>query len=165
MDIREYQPVDLEGCRELWRHLTQRHLDIYDDQTIGGDDPRPYFDEHYLTLPTFHKAWVADEDGDLVGLVGLLVDGDEAELEPIVVRPTHRDKGVGALLAQRAIDEARSLGKKWINVRPVGRNVEAIRFFRREGFEVLGRLELSLPLSTDVEGRPETDVHGVSFRY
>jgi ribosomal protein S18 acetylase RimI-like enzyme len=165
MKIREYEATDLEACRELWRHLTQRHRDIYDDPTIGGDDPGPYFDEHYLKDPRFHKAWVADADGDLVGLVGMFVDGDEAELEPIVVRPTHRDRAIGEALAKQVIAEARALGKRWVNVRPVGRNVDAIRFFRRAGFEVLGRLELSAPLSDDIKGRPETDVHGVRFRY
>jgi N-acetylglutamate synthase-like GNAT family acetyltransferase len=165
--IREYEPSDLEACRQLWRDLTQRHRDIYDDQTIGGDDPGPYFDEHYLTLPNFHKVWVADEGGDLVGLCGLLDDGYEAELEPIIVRPSHRDRGVGAALAQHVIAEARKLGRRSIIVRPVGRNIEAIAFFKNAGFGHLNRVELSLSLQegagpSDVR---EVDLHGVTFRF
>ena len=45
--IRECQAHDLEDCKLLWRELTQRHRDIYLDQSIGGD-PGVYF-KRYLT--------------------------------------------------------------------------------------------------------------------
>lgn len=166
VEIRDYRPSDVEGCRELWRDLTQRHRDIYDDATIGGEDPGPAFDE-YLVHPQFWKAWVADEGGDLSGLCGLLVDGAEAELEPIVVRPAHRGRGIGAALARHAVTEARALGKRFIKVRPVGRNVEAIAFFRQEGFRLLNRVELAIPLAEGAgpADAREVDVHGLSFRF
>jgi N-acetylglutamate synthase-like GNAT family acetyltransferase len=164
--IREYTDADLEGCRELWRHLTQRHRDIYEDPTIGGADPGPYFDEHYLPDEKPAKLWVAERDGQLVGLCGLLVQGDEAVLEPIVVRPGDRNHGVGSQLAQQAITEAERLGVKYINVRPVGRNVEAIRFFHREGFDVLGRVELSKRLAAEPFPKHRTvEVHGRKFTF
>jgi N-acetylglutamate synthase-like GNAT family acetyltransferase len=144
--IREYRPGDLDGCRELWRHLTQRHRDIYDDPTIGGGDPGPYFDEHYLADDKPVKVWVAELDGELVGLCGLLLADGEAQLEPIVVRDGLRGDGIGSELAQTAIAEAESLGVSAIVVRPVGRNDRAIRFFHREGFQVLDRVELAKPL-------------------
>jgi hypothetical protein len=39
------------------------------------------------------------------------------------------------------------LGFKHINVQPVASNLEAIRFFRHEGFRILGHLELAIQLS------------------
>jgi GNAT superfamily N-acetyltransferase len=164
--IREYTPTDLEACRGLWRALTQRHRDIYGDQSIGGADPGTEFDQHLLH-PRLAKLWVAVLNGELVGLCGLLVEYEESELEPIVVRPSHRNRGIGARLAQQAIAESRRLGMKFINVRPVARNVEAIAFFHREGFRLLGRLELSLRLNAspfpDAEQR--IDVHGLHFTF
>jgi GNAT superfamily N-acetyltransferase len=164
MNIREYDPSDLGTCRDLWRDLTQRHRDIYSDSSIGGDDPGLEFDQH-LRHEQLWKLWVAERDAEIVGLCGLLVEDEEAELEPIVVRPSHRNNGVGAILAQKAVDEARLLGKKYINVRPVGRNVEAIAFFHREGFRILGRLELSLRLHADAFPGAErkVDIHGLPF--
>lgn len=162
--IREYRPDDLEGCRELWRHLTQRHRDIYDDPTIGGDDPGPYFDEHYLPDNKPAKVWVAEQDGQLVGLCGLLLKDGEAELEPIVVRDGLRGDGVGSLLAQSAIAEAERLGVSAIVVRPVGRNDRAIRFFHREGFDVLDRVELAKRLTRRANPSAGTaDIHGKPF--
>jgi len=166
VEIREYSVADLEVCRDLWRDLTQRHRDIYEDPSIGGADPGPAFDE-YLGHAHFTNLYLAVRDGEVIGMCGLLVDGEEAELEPIVVRPTRRNSGVGARLAQRVIAEARTLGMKYINVRPVGRNIEAIAFFNREGFRLLGRLELSLQLDADAFPAPrkQTALHGVEFDY
>ena len=166
MTIREYRPTDLLTCRELWRALTQRHRDIYRDPSIGGADPGMEFDQH-LAHPCLAKVWVADQDGELVGLCGLLVEHGEAELEPIVVHPAQRNRGIGALLVRHAIDEARRRGSTFINVRPVARNVEAIEFFHREGFRFLGRLELCLRLAPDESADPrhETELHGLRFGY
>jgi len=143
--IREYQVSDLDRCRELWRSLTQRHRDIYDDPTLGGPDPGFEFDA-YLKNPQLHRVWVAEIADRVLGACGLLMRGEESELEPIVVAPSHRSRGIGALLAQSAIAESRRLGVKYVNVRPVARNLEAIRFFHREGFRLLGRFELSIML-------------------
>ena len=166
VSIREYRPDDLLACRELWRALTQRHRDIYGQPKLGGDDPGIWFDS-YLEDPKLAKLWVAEEDGHLRGMCGLLADDDEAELEPIVVEPDQRSQGVGAQLARQAIAEARRLGKQYVNVRPVGRNLEAIRFFHREGFTLLGRLELSIPLegATPFGSSADTLVHGLRFEY
>jgi GNAT superfamily N-acetyltransferase len=162
--VREYSPEDLDVCRDLWRALTQRHRDIYDDPSIGGADPGLQFDE-YLGHPRLAKVWVAVLDGNVVGLCGLLVEQEESELEPLVVHPAHRDRGIGALLAQQAIAESRRLGMRFINVRPVGRNIEAIQFFHREGFRVLGRLELCIRLDDGPPFERAVEIHGFRFAF
>ena len=49
---------------------------------------------------------------------------------------------------------------------PFGRNLEAIQFFHREGFRLLGRLELSLVLApTSSNFERETQVHGLRFAF
>ena len=164
--IREYTPADLEPCRDLWRSLVQRHRDIYSDPSIGGADPGIEFDQH-LSHPGLGKMWIATIEGEVVGLCGLLVDRGESELEPIVVRPSHRTQGIGARLAQQAIAESRRLGMKFINVRPVARNIEAIRFFHREGFGFLGHVELCLRLDEGSFSGPARVVtlHGDDFTF
>jgi len=164
--IREYRRDDLDRCRELWRSLTQRHRDIYDDPTLGGPDPGVEFDE-YLRQPRLHRLWVAELAVQVLGFCGLLVQGEECELEPIIVAPSYRGRGIGALLAQRAIAESRHLGMKYVNVRPVARNLEAIRFFHREGFRLLGRFELSIALegASPFGSTRTTEMHGLTFEY
>ena len=164
--VREYRPEDLDQCRQLWVSLTQRHRDIYGDPAIGGDDPGSAFDVH-LEHPQLHKLWVAVHENRVVGLCGLLAQGEESELEPIVVDPNWRGQGIGTLLAGQAISESRRLRIRYVNVRPVGRNLEAISFFHREGFRLLGRLELSIPLeaATPFGSSRTTEIHDLTFEY
>ena len=165
MEIRPYRPGDIEACRELWRELTQHHRDIYDDQKIGGADPGVHFDR-YLAHPKFVGAWVAEEAGAVVGLTGLLGDGDEAEIEPVVVSTAHRARGIGRRLLERMLAEARARGANSVSIRPVARNVLAIRRFHEAGFRILGHLEMFQKLDpSDQDWKPGLDLHGHEFRY
>jgi GNAT superfamily N-acetyltransferase len=141
--VRGYEPDDLEACRALWVELTQWHRDIFDAPEIGGDDPGSAFDEHLAKIGS-ENIWVAETDGRLVGLVGLIPD--IPELEPVVVSNQHRGEGVGRLLAEAVICAARERGARTIQVRPVGRNIEAIRFFHELGFDILAHVQLQLDL-------------------
>ncbi len=167
VSIRSYEPRDLDACRALWRELTQRHRDIYDDQTIGGDDPGPYFDTHYLTRADLAAVWVAERDGEVIGLTGLLRSGDDGEVEPLVVSAPSRPQGIGSQLIAHVIAEAKALGLRHLSIRPVARNVDALRLFHREGFRALGHLDMFMDLSDDSSRRWKTGVsiHDKDFRY
>ena len=148
--MRGYEERDLDACRGLWVELTQWHRDIFDAAEIGGDDPGRAFDEHLAKVGA-ENVWVAEVDGQIAGLAGLIPD--DPELEPIVVSGQHRGHGVGRLLAEVVISAARDRGARTIQVRPVARNVEAVRFFHELGFDILDQLQLSMDL-VDREGDP-----------
>jgi GNAT superfamily N-acetyltransferase len=160
--IRPYAPTDLDACRRVWIELTVWHRELYDDPTFGGDDPGLAFDRHLAQIGA-DRIWVAEADGVVVGLAGLLVDGGRAELEPIVVARSARGSGVGRALAEAVIAAARELGFPRIRVRPVGRNTEAIRFFHALGFDVLGRIDLRLDLAPTARQAGER-IAGRDFR-
>lgn len=77
--IRRYQPEDRAQCRALWRELTEWHRNIYQDPTIGGATPEDHFDEHLAKVGT-DRLWVAVCDSRVVGLIGLIIEGNEAEI-------------------------------------------------------------------------------------
>jgi ribosomal protein S18 acetylase RimI-like enzyme len=164
--IRQYHPSDLEECRALWVELTQRHREIYNDPTIGGDNPGLYFDKHLARVGP-GRLWVAEHEGEVVGLVGLIVDDREAEVEPIVVATTHRDKGIGRDLLSRMVEEAKKLGVRYLSVKPVARNVEAISFYYDFGFQTLGEIEMFMDLGAPAPGtwEPGPALFGHFFKY
>ena len=76
------------------------------------------------------------------------------------------DPGSRRRLAETVIEHAREHGFRQLQVRPVGRNAEAIRFFHRLGFDVLDQVGLMLDLVPSAH-RPWRDgelVAGRSFR-
>ncbi|MFQ6065343.1 MAG: GNAT family N-acetyltransferase [Candidatus Bathyarchaeia archaeon] len=136
-EIRKYRDADRQQCRALWRELTEWHREIYQDSIIGGEHPEDYFDKHLAEVGP-NQLWVAVHNAKAVGLVGLVLKGNEAEIEPLIVSKEHRQKGIGKQLIQTVISEARSRGAKVINIEPVARNIEAIKWLYKQGFKNLG---------------------------
>lgn len=141
--VRGYEPRDLDACRELWVELTQWHRDVFDSPEIGGEDPGRAFDEHLAKVGA-ENIWIAEVEGRVVGLAGLIPD--VPELEPVVVSEQHRGQGIGRLLVAAVVSAARSGGGRQLQVRPVARNIAAVRFFHELGFDVLYQLELGMDL-------------------
>jgi N-acetylglutamate synthase-like GNAT family acetyltransferase len=160
-----FRQGDLADCRRLWAELTQTHRDLYGDPEIGGADPGSAFDG-YVAEAGEEGILVAEVDGQVVGLAGLLVhDGGRGELEPVVVTEALRGQGISGRLTDAVIAAARARGLRRLTVRPVGRNAAAIHFFHGAGFDVLGRLDLQLELQADrIDRVPGPDLAQRRFR-
>ena len=166
LSIHSYRSADKRACRELWRQLAEKHAEIYSDPRIARENVESFFDEHLERIgPT--RIWVATVGSKVVGFVGLVVSGESAEdgeIEPLVVHKNYRGRGIGRSLADTAGREARRLGVKYITVRPVARNREALGFFREIGFDKIGRIELFIDL-TAKKWEQSIELHGMSFEF
>ncbi|MBU7014965.1 MAG: GNAT family N-acetyltransferase [Theionarchaea archaeon] len=162
--IRPYAPDDLEECRILWEELTQHHREIYGDPSIGGDNPGLYFDKHLADVGA-DRIWVAELSGDIVGMTGLIMKEQEAEIEPLIVSPEYRSQGIGKALVTRAIQEAQTLGVSYVSVRPVARNTHALSFFHKCGFQILGHIDLFMDLSTSGKWKEGLSLFENDFKY
>ena len=143
--VRRYEPSDRVSCRSLWAELTEWHRDLYDDPALGRDDPGSGFDA-YLDEFGSKRVYVAETDGDVVGLAGLIARGRHGELEPVVVGTGQRSGGVGRELVAAVVEAARAEGLSRLTVRPTARNRDALRFFHALGFDVLGHVDLQIDL-------------------
>ena len=161
--IRKYQPRDLEECRNLWRELTEWHRKIYDDLNIGGEQPEDYFDKH-LTKVGSDRLWIAVSNSKVIGLTGLIVEEEEAEIEPLIVGKEYRGKGIGKKLIERVVSEARKMEVKYLSIKPVARNVKTIKWLYRHGFQNLGHIELFMSLY-EYEWKPGPELHECKFSF
>jgi GNAT superfamily N-acetyltransferase len=145
--VRSCTDGDHPACRSLWFELTEHHRRIYRDPTIGGPAPGGAFDD-YLSSPERVGSWVAVVDGRVVGLTGLLDQGERGEIEPLVVTAELRGRGIGRALIDRVVEEASARGHAYLAVRPVARNVSAVRAFHAAGFHTLGgHIDLTIDLA------------------
>lgn len=164
--VRGYGDGDYHACRALWAELTEYHRHIYGDSSIGGDDLGAGFDD-YLAMPERMGSWVAESDGGVVGLTGLLDRGTSGEVEPVVVAEAARDRGIGRQLISRVVEEAVVRGYEYLAIRPVARNVAAVRRFYAAGFRTLGG---HIDLTMDLAARRHdwlrgASLHGLDFDY
>ena len=79
--------------------------------------------------------WVAEDGGSVVGVAGLEVYGTAALLRSVAVDPAWRGTGLGRLVTERALDDARSAGATEVFLL----TTTAEDYFPRVGFAAVAR--------------------------
>lgn len=128
-------------------------------------DPGAAFEE-YLTRLDLSGMWVAEEDGgEVVGMVGLLLDGRGGEVEPLVVAAARRGQGIGRALLEHVAEQARRRGLGQLSISPPARNVDAIHCLHAAGYDALARVTLAIDLHPNRQDwRDGVDLHAERFR-
>jgi N-acetylglutamate synthase-like GNAT family acetyltransferase len=93
--------------------------------------------------------FIAEEAGRLVGVAGLEVHGRDAVLRSVAVTPSHRGRGLGALLTERALDGARQADLRAVYLL----TTTAEDYFPRHGFRPIPRSDASPEVQASVEFR------------
>jgi N-acetylglutamate synthase-like GNAT family acetyltransferase len=161
VSVRNYRDNDLDQCRGLWRELAKWHRKIYGDVSIGGEKPELFFDKHLAKVGA-SQIWVAVAEDRVVGFTGLEIENEEAKIEPVIVSETHKQKGIGRMLVEKAMHEAQKKGVKFLSVMPVARNEEAIRFFYEMGFRNIGQVQLLMNFPNK-KWRSGLELYGLKF--
>lgn len=163
--VRPYRPADHAAGRRLWVELIDQHRALYDDPSFGGTDPGSAF-EDYLTRLDLSGVWVAEDSrAGVIGVIGLILNGQHGQIEPVVVAAAHRGRGVGRLLLRQVAEEARRRRLARLTVRPELRNVEALHCLRAAGYDVVSAVELTLDLrSRQPTWRSGVDLDSLMFR-
>ena len=131
LTLRRALPSDVPGIARVMADYVQQGVLL----------PRPV-SELYQCIREFH---VAEKDGDVVACAALrLLWHDLGEVRSLAVRPDHHGNGLGALLVERTLADARSLGLP--RVIALTREVS---FFERCGFTVASRDNLPRKVWTD----------------
>lgn len=104
----------------------------------------------YPQLPPAHETlaalqgcgeelWLCEEDGELVGAVGLEnVSAGEVLIARLFVAPSALRRGIGTALVQKALDESR--GRR-VRVGTAARNAPALALYERLGFRQVSESE------------------------
>ena len=72
-------------------------------------------------------------------------DAKTAELDRIVVFPTHERKGVGTQLLKQAVEDEGTKGTKVIVVNAGKDETHARRFYEKNGFEMVKEVTINAP--------------------
>ncbi len=126
--------VDFPILIDIWERSVRVTHDFLPEVEINNLRPlilNEYF--HHVLLHKYVK------DGQIVGFIGTSSDN----LEMLFIDPEFRGKGVGRVLTNFAITEL-----KIENVDVNEQNFQALRFYKKLGFQVIGRSEL------DGQGKP-----------
>jgi amino-acid N-acetyltransferase len=90
---------------------------------------------------------VAEQDGNIIGVMGLELYGGTALLRSAAVRPSERGKGVGTELYRRILALAKDCGVR----RLILLTDTAEKYFARKGFRVIDRNVITGPITRSAE--------------
>lgn len=131
--------IDFPFLIDLWERSVRATHDFLPEEEISNLKPlilNEYF--HHVLL---HK-YVQDEQ--IIGFIGTSSDN----IEMLFIDPEFRGQGVGRVLTNFAITELK-IDKVDVNEQ----NLQAVGFYKKLGFQVIGRSEL------DGQGKPYPILH------
>lgn len=95
----------------------------------------------YAGIAGSGRAWVAEQDGSLVGFVVLEPHQDHLLLENVAVDPDHQGTGVGRRLLALAEDQARLMGLPEVRLFTNAAMTENLEYYPRQGYRQTHRSE------------------------
>lgn len=81
---------------------------------------------------------VAEENGEILGYLGLWQSFEEADITNVAVKSTARRKGVGTALLEKIIKQAEVRGITVLTLEVRKSNEVAIRLYEKQGFQPVG---------------------------
>ena len=100
--IRSYAPADEAACQTLYRTERIGGTPAENDTGLDIDD----IQAAYMKPPGNHF-WVADVDGEIGGMIGLMHSDGTGEIRRLRVAERFRRRGVGTALLENALEFCR----------------------------------------------------------
>ncbi len=145
IEIRPASEVDPEALLEFV-------VEAWGAETVVGHEEVMY--------PARHAGFVALRDGKITGHVTYRGDGDLCEITTIQAFP--RQGGVGSMLLDAVLEEARGDGYSIVWLTTTNDNLDAIRFYQRRGFRITrvrpGAVDRARELKPEI---PEVGMYGI----
>jgi ribosomal protein S18 acetylase RimI-like enzyme len=124
IEIAAFSAPDYDEVMALWRAT--------DGLTLRQADSREAIGLYLARNPGL--SFVARDDGHLIGAVLAGTDGRRGYLQHLAVAPSHRGRGVGRGLAERAIAALRAVGIAKCHLMVRRENAEARAFWTKLGW-------------------------------
>jgi N-acetylglutamate synthase-like GNAT family acetyltransferase len=138
--IRPCTDWDLEGILEVINDAAQAYKGVIPDDRFT----EPYMPSEELSHEIEHgvRFWGLEQDGQLLGVMGLQDVEDVTLIRHAYVRTSHRRRGIG----RRLLNDLRSKATRPLLVGTWAAAEWAIEFYRQHGFELVPRDQVPLLL-------------------
>lgn len=107
--------------------------------------------ELYESMATTRsRVWIAEQNGQMVGFLGLMDRGEQAQVRYFIIDPAIRGVGLGKKLIELFMEYMRSCGFKKAFLRTTKELPAAIHLYTSHGFKLTEEIEANQPFDKDV---------------
>lgn len=131
--------ADRAGVVDLWARV------FPDDKPRNA--PGPMLDRKFAMGDGL--VWVAEADGEIVGVVAAGYDGVRGWIYHLAVDEAHRRRGIATALMRAAETELARRGCPKINLQVMGDNSSVVALYERLGYTVEDRISMGRALGED----------------
>jgi N-acetylglutamate synthase-like GNAT family acetyltransferase len=101
--------------------------------TLIGRTPMPMLVDYAIAVRE-HEVWVLDAEGEIVGVLELILKPGQLWIENVAIAPAWQGRGLGRLLLRHADDEARHGGVERLGLLTNERYLDNIAMYERYGY-------------------------------
>ena len=145
-DIPRIAEIIVFGKRVAYRDIFKNDLESFQHLQVVDLANKLYEDSKLLDTMLVY------DDGIIKGVINRKYEEDGIEIHDFYVEPFFKGLGIGTQLLERLIQEAKQQNFKCIYLWVIGENVEARKFYERNGFRATGKTDI-------IEGTDKLDVH------
>ncbi len=145
MEVREYQKSDINGIKLLHKEFEGEFFNEFPTMS-DGEHWEPELKHHNSSMLEDRKFWVIDNQGEIVGFVGIQVVGEStAELIRMRVKRNFRRQGLGRKLLLTAENYCREINMRRIELYTAKRLEIARRMYEKNGYKLYSEQEIPMP--------------------
>ncbi len=132
MQVRPADPADISAIGDLVQHAYSSYIERI------GRRPGP-MDDDYAERVRLGRAFVAEDAGEVVGLIVLIPRTDHLLVENVAVDPKRQGEGVGGMLLSFAETSARKAGLSTLRLYTHAKMTENLALYDHLGYEEVER--------------------------
>ncbi len=163
--IREYDVHDFVGLTELVAEFYTFHRQLTGRSPLPSEEAATIIPKEMLQESSYVLVAEPTDSKDVVGFCRIELHEGAYFLREIGVTENWRIRGVGTALLRAAEKYIKEAGKTNLYLSVVPRNIDAIRFFVRRGYDIINTLELRTEVSKEKIQRTPLHFLGLQFRY
>lgn len=141
--IRPFRPDDQDRVSAIYVDWN-RHIAGPDNAAAFEEYIRRTMDEEILRIPDYYQEtpgsgfWVADLDGEVVGMAGIeRLNDDDAEVRRMYVDADYRRRGIGVRLLSHLEDFCLEEGYRRVLLSTSEQQEAALALYRLQGYELI----------------------------
>jgi L-amino acid N-acyltransferase YncA len=139
MLIRKYKESDFEAIWEIFHNV----IKTGDTYVFSPDSPKENLQKHWLA--PYMNTYVVEEDGKILGTYIIKPNqidlGSHIANASYMVNPEIQGKGVGKLMCEHSLNEAKLAGYRAMQFNiVVSTNQGAVNLWKKFGFDIIGTI-------------------------